>query len=83
LWTNGHASLNGAVFDRPLSPVDFQGLARSVLLREWQGKWDGADTGRFAHFILPGVSLRPWFEGGQEICFICLENNSWSLITLE
>jgi hypothetical protein len=33
-----HAALNGAVFERPLPPVDFQGLARSVLLREWQGK---------------------------------------------
>jgi hypothetical protein len=31
-----HAALNGAVFDRPLPPVDFQGLARSVLLKEWQ-----------------------------------------------
>jgi ribonuclease HI len=30
-----HVALNGAVFDRPLSLVDFQGLARSVLLREW------------------------------------------------
>jgi hypothetical protein len=29
-----HAALNGAVFDIPLPPVDFQGLARSVLLRE-------------------------------------------------
>jgi hypothetical protein len=27
-----HTALNGAVFD------SFQGLARSVLLREWQGK---------------------------------------------
>jgi hypothetical protein len=27
-----HAALNGAVFERPLPPVDFQGLARSVLL---------------------------------------------------
>jgi hypothetical protein len=33
-----HAALNGAVFERPLSPVNFQGLARSVLLREWQEK---------------------------------------------
>jgi hypothetical protein len=33
-----HAALIGTVFDRPLSPVDFQGLARSVLLREWLGK---------------------------------------------
>jgi hypothetical protein len=33
-----HAALNGAIFDRPLLPVGFQGLARSVLLREWQGK---------------------------------------------
>jgi hypothetical protein len=29
------AALNGAFFDRPLPPVDFQGLAKSVLLREW------------------------------------------------
>jgi hypothetical protein len=52
-----HAGLNGAVFDRPLSPVDFQGLARSILLREWQGKLNDADTDRFAHSILPKVSL--------------------------
>jgi hypothetical protein len=61
-----HAALNGAVFDRPLPPVDFQGLARSVLLREWQGKWNDADAGRFAHSILPKVFLRPWFEGQRE-----------------
>jgi hypothetical protein len=24
-------------FERPLPPVDYQGLAQSVLLREWQG----------------------------------------------
>jgi hypothetical protein len=58
-----HKALNGAVFDRPLSPVDFQGLVRSILLRQWQGKWDAANTGRFANSILPKVSLRPWFEG--------------------
>jgi hypothetical protein len=29
-----HAALNAAVFARPLPPVDFQVLARSVLLRE-------------------------------------------------
>jgi hypothetical protein len=52
-----HAAFNGAVFERPLPPVDFQGLASSVLLREWHGKWDAADTGRFAHSILPKVSL--------------------------
>jgi hypothetical protein len=61
-----HAALNGAVFDRPLLPVDFQGLARSVLLREWQGKWNSADTGRYGHSILQKVSLRPWFEGQRE-----------------
>jgi ribonuclease HI len=33
-----HTALNGAVFDRSLPPVDFQGLTRSVLLREWQGR---------------------------------------------
>jgi hypothetical protein len=55
-----------AVFDRPLPLVDFQGLARSVLQREWQGKWDAADTGRFTHSILSRVSLRPWFESQRE-----------------
>jgi hypothetical protein len=48
-----HVALNDAVFlERPLPPLDFQSLARSVLLREWQGKWDAADTGRFAHSTL-------------------------------
>jgi hypothetical protein len=31
-----YATLNGSIFDRPLSPCDFQSLARPVLLREWQ-----------------------------------------------
>jgi hypothetical protein len=53
-----HVALNGADIEIPLTPMDFHGLARSVLLREWQGKWDAADTGRFAHSILPKVSLR-------------------------
>jgi hypothetical protein len=61
-----YASLNGSIFDRPLPPCDYQSFARPVLLREWQRKWDLADTGRFAHFILPKVSLRPWFEGQKE-----------------
>jgi hypothetical protein len=55
-----YASSNGSIFDRPaLSLCDFQSLARPVLLREWQMKWDLAYTGRFAHSILPRVSLRP------------------------
>jgi hypothetical protein len=61
-----HAALNGAVFKRPLPPVDFQALARSILLRDWQRKWDAADTGTFAHSILTQVSLRPCFEGQRE-----------------
>jgi hypothetical protein len=40
--------------------------ARPFLLRDWQGKWDLADTGRFAHFILPRLSLRLWFEDQKE-----------------
>jgi hypothetical protein len=40
------AALNGAVFVIPLPPIDFQGLARSVLV-----------TGRITHSILPRVSL--------------------------
>jgi hypothetical protein len=58
-----HAALN--LVDKPL-PVDIQGLARSILLREWQGKWAAADAGRFAHSILPKVSLRPCFEGHRQ-----------------
>jgi hypothetical protein len=57
-----HVALNGAVFDRPLPPVDLHGLARSVLMREWQGRWDAADIGRFARSILPKVSLQPWAD---------------------
>jgi hypothetical protein len=53
-----HAGLNGPVFYRSLSTVDYQGLTISVLLRDWQRKWDASDTGRFAHSILPRVSLR-------------------------
>jgi hypothetical protein len=69
------ASLNGSIFERPLSPCDFQSLARPVLLREWQRKWDLVDTGRFAHFILPRVSLRSWFEGQkekEELCYLSI-----------
>jgi hypothetical protein len=74
-----HTILNGAVFDKPLLPVDFQGLTRSFLLKEWQGKSYGAGTDRSAHSILPQVSLRPWFEDQREISFHCLENKVWSL----
>jgi hypothetical protein len=61
-----YASLNGSIFDRPLSPCDCQSLARPLLLRELQRKWNLADTGRFANSIPPRVSLRPWFEGLKE-----------------
>jgi hypothetical protein len=61
------ARLNGAVFERPLPPVDFHGLARYVLLRIWQENSDAADTdGIFSHSILPRVFLRPWFDGQRE-----------------
>jgi hypothetical protein len=63
-------ALNGAVYEIPLPPMDFQGLARSVLLREWQGKWDAADTGRFAHSILPKVSRRNLFPLCREYCLV-------------
>jgi hypothetical protein len=45
-------ALHGTVFERPLPPVDFQGLAIFALLREWQEKLNAADTGRFTHSIL-------------------------------
>jgi hypothetical protein len=38
-----NAALNGAVFERPLPLVHFQGLARSVFQKDWQGKWDAAE----------------------------------------
>jgi hypothetical protein len=53
-----YASLNGSIFDRPLSPCDFHSLARPVLLRKWQRTWDLADTGRFAHSILRVRKMR-------------------------
>jgi hypothetical protein len=31
----------------------------------FHGKWDAADTGRFAN-ILPRISLRTWFVGQKE-----------------
>jgi hypothetical protein len=76
-----HAALNGAVFEELLPPEDFQGLVRSVLLREWQEKWDAADTGKFAHSILlkDSWTLVWGSKGGQEICFHCVENNVWTL----
>jgi hypothetical protein len=61
-----YVSLNGSIFDRLPSPCDFQSLARPVLLKAWQRKWNLADHGWFAHSILPRVSLRPWLEGQKE-----------------
>jgi hypothetical protein len=84
-----HAALNCAVFHRTFSPDNVQVLARSVLLNEWQEKWDAVDKGRFAHSIITKVSLLPWFEGQREdrnFCFCCIKNNFWSLchsVTLE
>jgi hypothetical protein len=60
-----HATLSGAVFDTPLPLVDYQGLARSVLQRECRESGTLL-TGRFAHSIIPRVSLRLWFEGQRE-----------------
>jgi hypothetical protein len=38
------AVLEGSIFDRPLSPSDFQSPA---LMRAWHAKWTSADTERF------------------------------------
>jgi hypothetical protein len=56
-------ALRGSIFERPLSPSDFQSLARPALMRAWQAKWESADSGRFAHFIFQDVTLWSWFEG--------------------
>jgi hypothetical protein len=45
-----YAALNYIVFDKPLLPIDFHSLGRFVLQREWQRKWNAADTFRFDHF---------------------------------
>jgi hypothetical protein len=37
------AALEVSIFDRPLSPSDFQSLARLALMRAWQAKWGSAD----------------------------------------
>jgi ribonuclease HI len=37
-------------------------LAKALMKRKWQLKWDNNDTGRFTHSIIPNVRLRPWFE---------------------
>jgi hypothetical protein len=42
-------ALEGFIFDKPLSPSDFQSLARPALMKAWQAKRDSADTGRFTH----------------------------------
>jgi hypothetical protein len=66
------AALEGSIFDRPLSPSDFQSLTRPAFMRAWQTKWDSADTGRFAHSIFPDVAPRPWFEGQKQgRSFVC------------
>jgi hypothetical protein len=57
---NGHVMRNWMV----LFLIDH--LRWSVLVREWQEKWKASDTARFAHSILPRVSLRPWFESQRE-----------------
>jgi hypothetical protein len=66
------AELEGSIFDRPFFASDFQNLARPVLMRAWQAKWDSTGTGRFAHFIFPDATLRLWFEGQkEERRFVC------------
>jgi hypothetical protein len=72
------AALEGSIFDRPLSPSDFQSLARPAFMRAWQTKWDSADTGRFAHSIFPDV-VQSWHFGpglrarrrGEALCALC------------
>jgi hypothetical protein len=42
------------------------------MLKHWQAEWDVADTGRFAHSIIPKVTTRAWFEGHrEERGFVC------------
>jgi hypothetical protein len=55
--TLGNMVNNAQSVARNLLPV-----AKQRMLDEWQKSWEGAETGRFSHFIFPRVSLRPWFE---------------------
>jgi hypothetical protein len=65
MWILSHVRLvgNELVDDQArqtaLEGTSFQSLARPVLMRAWQAKWDSADTGRFAHSNFPDVTLWP------------------------
>jgi hypothetical protein len=63
MWILSHLELEG---NELVLSVNFQDLVRSILQREWHGKWDAANTERFTHSILPRFCLRPWFEGQRE-----------------
>jgi hypothetical protein len=67
-----YASLNGSIFGRPLSPCDFQSFARPVLLREWQRKWDLADTGPLHSAESIITSMVRGSEGREELCYLCI-----------
>jgi hypothetical protein len=41
-----HAVMNISIFNEPLFPCGSQGLARLVLLRDQQKKWNSEHTGR-------------------------------------
>jgi hypothetical protein len=42
---------------------DLRILAKQAIVKQWQHVWQTGDTGRFAHSILPLVSVKPWFDG--------------------
>jgi hypothetical protein len=65
-----YVAFNGAVFDRPLPPVDFLGLARSGLPRD-----RGSEI--LQTVVDSSTSSSRRFEEskrGQKICFDCIEN---------
>jgi hypothetical protein len=51
------AALNRSIFKKLLSSVDFQILARPLLLLDQQKMWNFADTGKFIYHISRGFSL--------------------------
>jgi hypothetical protein len=60
------AALEGSIFDRPLSPSDFQSLACACADER---KWDSADTGKK---VLLGLPWRVWDKALMIRPFSCI-----------
>jgi hypothetical protein len=60
------AAQSGHLLESSPLPCDHRMLAKSDSLKQWQTDWDTAETGRFAHSIIPKVANKAWFEEHEE-----------------